>query len=286
MEDLDKEIRNKIEFTFADDDAERHPALDIPPEYELYVTAIDDGRALVNVDFAIADKAPIPELHWLMGIQVEFLNPDVDGFYTEEEEERILEIQEYVIKVMNEEARARFVGSVTYAGTRMFYFYGPDVEYIAPLVGKISSEFNDYDFNYMSDNDGQWSFFFNAIYPTELDMAHIRNRYMVQNLKESGVDLSDEYSIYYYFYFQDGASRVQAAATLTRLGFEVVDDHMYVEELEPMSLGLKMKAKHDLNLMTLTEKTYECFETMEEHIGVYDGWELAPLEDVDTDAWI
>ena len=146
MENLDKEIREKIEFTFADDEAERDPALDIPPQYEMYVTSMDDGRALVNADVAIAEKAPIPALHWLMGIQMEFLDPDIDGFYKEEEEDKILEIQNYIVKVMDEEARARFVGSVTYAGTRMFYFYGPDVEYLAPLVGKIASEYNDYDF--------------------------------------------------------------------------------------------------------------------------------------------
>lgn len=284
MENLDKEIRQKIEFSFADDDAVRDPALDIPPQYELYVTSMDDGRALVNVDVAIGDKAPIPALHWLMGIQIEFLDPDIDGFYKEEEEDKILEIQSYIVKVMDEEARARFVGSVTYAGTRMFYFYGPDVEYLAPLVGKIASEYSDYDFNYMSDNDGGWRFFFDAIYPSEIDMAHIRNRYMVQNLKEAGIDLDHDYSVYYYFYFQDGATRARVATQLQILGFEVIDDHMYEEELEPMSLGLKMLAKHDLNLMTLTEKTYECFEAIEEELAVYDGWELAPAQD--TDAWI
>lgn len=284
MGDLDKEIREKIEFTFADDEAERNPALDIPPQYELYVTSMDDGRALVNVDVAIGDKAPIPDLHWLMGIQMEFLDPDIDGFYKEEEEDKILEIQNYIIRVMDEEARARFVGSVTYAGTRMFYFYGPDVEYLAPLVGKIASEYNEYDFNYMSDNDGGWRFFFDAIYPSEIDMAHIRNRYMVQNLKEAGIDLDHPYSVYYYFYFQDGATRARVASSLQMLGYEVIDDHMYEEELEPMSLGLKMLNKHDLNLMTLTEKTYECFEAIEDGIGIFDGWELAPTED--TDAWI
>ena len=39
-----------------------------------------------------------------------------------------------------------------------------------------------------------------------------------------------------------------------------------------------------INLMTLTEKTYECFEAIEEELAVYDGWELAPAQD--TDAWI
>ena len=285
MEDLDKDIRNKIEFTFEDEEAERDPVLEYPSQFEMYVTSMDDGRALVNVDLAIAEKAPIPALHWMMGIQMEFLNPNEDGFYNEDEEDMIMEIQDYIIKVMNEEARARYVGSVTYAGTRMFYFYGPDVEYVAPLVGKISAEYHDYDFNYTSDNDGNWSFYFNALYPTDLDMAHIRNRYMVQSLVDSGVDIEHEYSVYYYFYFQDGATRARVAADLSLLkGFEIIDDHIYAEAFEPMSLGLKVMAKHDLTLLSLTDKTYDCFEVLGDEIGIFDGWELAPTED--TDSWI
>lgn len=283
MEDK-KDIKNAIEFTTVDTNVERDPSLDIEPHYEMYVTSMDEGRALVQVDLAIGEHAPIPRLHWLMGIQLEILDPDVDGFYTEEEEPMIMEIQNRVIEVMQEEGRCRFVGTVTYAGTRMFYFMGIDENYLAPLVGKLAAEYKDYDFNFMSENDGKWAFYFNALYPTDLDMAHIRNRYMIQNLAKSGVDLKHEYSVYYYFYFQDGASRVQAASQLMLRGFEVIDDHMYVEELEPMSLGLKMRAKHNLELITVTEKTYDCYEVMEEFIGVYDGWELAPTED--TDAWI
>ncbi len=279
----DKEKNNGIEFTVADDE-QREPLIDIEPNFELYVTSMDEGRALVSVDLALTERAPIPQLHWLLGIQLEFLDPDVDGFYTEDEEAMVTEIQERIVGVMEGEGRARYVGAVTYAGTRMFYFYGEDENYLAPLVGKIAAEYRDYDFNFMSDNDGNWNFYFNALYPAEIDIAHIRNRHMVQNLVNNGVDIHHDYSVYYYFYFQDGASRVRAASELELLGFETIDAHAYVEALEPMSLGLKMMARHNLELMTLTEKTYECFETIEKYVAVFDGWELAPAQDTDT--WI
>lgn len=279
----EQEVKNSIEFTVADDE-HREPLIDIKPNFEMYVTSMEEGRALIHVDLALTERAPIPQMHWLLGIQLEFLDPDVDGFYTEDEEAMISEIQQHVIEVMESEGRCRFVGSVTYAGTRMFYFYGEDENYLAPLVGKIAAEYRDYDFNFMSDNDGNWNFYFNALYPSEIDTAHIRNRHMVQNLLESGIDIHKDYSVYYYFYFQDGASRVRAASELEMMGFETIDSHAYIEALEPMSLGLKMMTRHNLELMTLTEKTYDCFELMEKYIGIFDGWELAPAQD--TDSWI
>ena len=286
--DKTNDIKSQIEFTTADTSLERDPVLDIEPQMEIYVSNMEEGKALVNVDMAMINQAPIPRLHWLLGIQLELNDPDEDGFYSKEEEPKIAEMHGHIVEVMQEEGRCRFVGAVTYAGTRMMYFYGLDDNYLAPLVGKLAAEYPDYEFNFMTQNDGKWDFYFNALYPDEQTMAIIRNRYMIQNLVNAGVDIHHDYSVYYFFYFQDGASRAQAAAQLSALGYEVVDDHMYIDEMEPMSLGLQMLAHHNLELLTVTEKTYECFEIMEQYAGVYDGWELAPAEDLadSSDKWI
>lgn len=276
-----EEKNNQIVFTTADDAAPNDdPLMTAPRNYELYVSHMDEGNALVQVDVSLNRLAPVPAYHWLLGIQVEMQNPDMDGFYTEEEAPRLLAIQERVVELLETDGQARYVGTVTYAGTRMLYFYGKDESYLAPLVGNIAAEFSDYDFNFMSENDGPWRFFFSALYPSDLDMMLIRNRHLLENLAEAGLDLRATYPISYYFYFQDGASRAQAAARFAILGYEIIDDHMLVEALEPMSLGLKILARHDLNYETVTEKNYECFEVMEDYIGIFDGWELAPAEDI------
>lgn len=278
--------KNKdIIFTTADDAMPNDDALmTAPRSYELYVSHLDEGNALVQVDVSLMRYAPVPAYHWLLGIQVEMQNPDPDGFYTEEEAPRLLEIQERVIEILESEGQARYVGTVTYGGTRMLYFYGKEESYLAPLVGKIAAEFDDYDFNFMSENDGPWRFYYSALYPGDVDMMLIRNRHVLENLAQAGIDLRATYPVSYYFYFQEGASRAQAAARFAMLGYEIVDDHIIAEDLEPMSLGLKILARHDLNYATVTEKTYECFEVMEEYIGIFDGWELAAAEAVD--GWI
>lgn len=277
---------NKIEFVTGEENIERDALLDIPSQFEIYVSQMDEGKALVNVDLALYGTAPVPRLPWLFGIKIEMQEPDEDGFYTEEEEVRLKEIEARAVHILQEEGYSKFVASLTYDGYRMLYFYGKDENYLPPLVGKIAAEFSDYEFNFMMDKDGSWQFYLDGLYPSDVDLAHIKNRHMIKNLAENGFDLEKEYPVSYYFYFQDGASRGRVASELLMNGFEIIDDKIYVEELEPMPLGLRMMARHRLDYMTVTEKTYECFEALDEMVAIYDGWELSSLDDLKEDEWV
>lgn len=277
---------NKIEFVTGEENIERDALLDIPSQFEIYVSQMDEGKALVNVDLALYGTAPVPRLPWLFGIKIEMQEPDEDGFYTEEEEVRLKEIEARAVHILQEEGYSKFVASLTYDGYRMLYFYGKDENYLPPLVGKIAAEFSDYEFNFMMDKDGSWQFYLDGLYPSDVDLAHIKNRHMIKNLAENGFDLEKEYPVSYYFYFQDGASRGRVASELLMNGFEIIDDKIYVEELEPMPLGLRMLARHRLDYMTVTEKTYECFEALDEMVAIYDGWELSSLDDLKEDEWV
>ncbi|MFM9413829.1 DUF695 domain-containing protein [Peptococcus simiae] len=276
-----KDIKDMITFSTADDQPVRHDKLmDSDRHYELYVTQVDDYNALVQVDLALREIAPVPAYYWLLGIQVEIQDPGEDGFYQAHERDALLSLEKEIVEQMENEGHARFVGSVTYAGTRMMYFYGQDENYLPPIVGGLAAKHSDYEFNFMTEKDGPWRFFFNSLFPSDMDLMHIRNRHMLANLEAAGLDMTATYAVSYYFYFQDGAARAQAAARFQLMGFEIIDDHMYVEALEPMSMGLRIMAHHDLTYATITEKTYDCFEVMEDFIGIFDGWELSPTEDI------
>lgn len=45
----------------------------------------------------------------------------------------------------------------------MLYFYAEDDTYLAGLVGKMASEFSDYEFNYLLEKDAPWNFYFNVV---------------------------------------------------------------------------------------------------------------------------
>lgn len=270
-----KDIKDMISFTTGEEITEQDPIMEIPENKVVYIKGMEDGRAFVEVDLGLAKVAPVPRLHWLLGIQIELQDADEDGFFTEEEKEKLDKICAEIISSLHAEGHCRYAGAVTYAGMHMLYFYGKDESYLPPLVGNIAAKYDEYDINFMSENDGHWAFYYNALYPQDIDMAHIRNREILQQLVNNGWDLDQEYPVYYFFYFQEGPDRAQATALFKLHGFEIVDDHIYDQAFEPMPMGLKIMAKHKLDFMTVTEKTYDVHEIMDAFIGVIDGWEIA-----------
>lgn len=268
------EIRNKIVFTTGEDLGDRHAVLDAEPQIVQLAKAMDVGRAQIEVDLALLNYAPIPMMNWLMGLQIELQEPNEDGHVSEEERDQIEAMKTSFIEIMDEEAHGKYVGTVAYGGMIMVYFYGKDESLLAPLVGSFAAVHDDYDFNFMTENDGQWNFYFNALYPTELEMTLIRNQDILARLYEDGVDLTEPVPVNYYFYFQEGPDRAKCASMFSLEGFEVVDDKAYVESMDPLPMGLHIRMTHPLDPITMAEKTYDIYDIIGDSIAVVDGWDV------------
>lgn len=279
----ERDYEDFIEFTTGLEDEELPELNQMETDWDIYVTYIDDVKALVLVDLAVIKAAPALQYSNLFGIQIGILHPTEDGFYTEEERQRLFDIEDRIAEVYESEAHAKHVATITTDGSRMMYFYAPDDTYLAGLVGKLASEFDDYDFNYLLEKDAPWNFYFNVLYPDLVDLQLIKNRKTVQNLAAAGIDLSKEYEINHWFFFDNGASRSQAKVRLAAKGYEILEDNFYDEMVPGTPFGLHILAKHNLQMETLTEKTYEFFEFIEGFGGIYDGWDLLPDGDPDTD---
>lgn len=274
MTDQNKDIRDKIVFTTGEDLGEKHKIIDAETEIVQLAKAMDVGRAQIEVDLAILNHAPIPTMNWLMGLQIELKDPDDEGHSSEEEASQIEKMKAAFTETMAEEAHAKYVGSVTYGGMVMLYFYGKDESLLPPLVGSFAALYDDYDFNFMTENDGHWNFYFNALYPSELELTLVRNQEILKALYEDGVDLTQEVPVNYYFYFQEGPDRAKAAAMYALQGFEIVDEKIYLEEMEPLPMGLHIRMTHALDPITMAEKTYDIYDVIEESIAVVDGWDV------------
>ena len=138
-----------IEFTTGLEEEELPEINKMAEDWDTYVTLLDDEKALIMVDLEVAKIAPVLAYKHLLGIQFAFKNPTEDGFYTAEEQDRLFEIEDRISQVYRDEAHAKHVASITTGGARMMYFYADDDTYLAGLVGKMASEFSDYEFNYL-----------------------------------------------------------------------------------------------------------------------------------------
>lgn len=279
----EKEMKDLIEFTTGAALPEEVSQNELPSEWDLYVTMIDDERALILLDLSLARVAPLFKYNLLLGVQVGINNPTEDGFYSDEEQPKLFEIEDRVEAIFTLEGGCKYVATITTGGARMMYFYGQDETYWPSLVGKVAAEFGDYEFNYLIEQDAHWNFYYDVLYPGLMEMQLMKNRAMLKNLQEMGEDLEEVREVSHWYFFTNGAARRQAAVRLMSKGFEILDDNFYEEKIEEYPYGLRVLTKHSLTFEVLSEVTYEAYEFIEEFDGVYDGWDIIP--DGDSDTW-
>ncbi len=272
-----------IEFTTGLEEEELPELNKMEEDWDLYLTYLDDEKALIMIDLAVARVAPVLSYHYLFGVQFAILHPTEDGFYTDAEQERIFAIEDRIADVYRDEAHAKHVASVTMSGARMLYFYAESDEFLAGLVGKIASEFPDYEFNYLLEQDAPWNFYFNVLYPSPLDLQIMKNRQMLKLMKEHGEDLTQVREVTHWFYFDNGASRKQAEVRLQDGGCEILDDNFFDEQIPGYNFGLRVLMRHNMTMETMLEVTYALFDFIEQYDGIYDGWDIIPDGDPETD---
>lgn len=280
----DKELRELIEFTTGEMPEEEAVQTNLPTEWDMYVTYLDEAKALILLDLSLAKIAPIFKYNQLFGVQIAINNPTEDGFYEASEQERLFEVEDRVEEIFTKEAGCRFVATVTTGGARMMYFYAKDSNILPSLVGKVAAECNDYQFNYMIEQDAHWDFYYNVLYPSVMDLQLMKNRHVIKQMADAGEDMESDREVIHWYFFANGAARRQAQVLLMSQGAEILDDNFYEEKMNEYPFGLKIMFKHPLNLEAMTEKTYEAYEFMEKFDGIYDGWELA--FDGDVEEWI
>lgn len=279
----DERRESFIEFTTGLEEEALPEVLTMETDWDMYVTVIDDEKALVMVDMAAIRVAPIIKFSNLLGIQIAIQHPTEDGFYQESERDTLFGIEDRIEDVFKAEAHAKHIATITSGGSRMLYFYAEDDTYLAGLVGKIAAEYGNYQFNYLLEKDAPWNFYFNVVYPSNVEFQIMKNRKVIQNMAKAGADLSEEYEVNHWFFFDNGASRGQAKVRLMALGYEILEDNFYNENVPGTPFGLHVLGKHNLEIETITELTYDLFDLAEEFQGIYDGWEVLPDGDPETD---
>lgn len=281
----EQELKDFIEFTTGAPMEEAPEEVEVPSEWDMYITYLDEAKALILLDLSYAKIAPVFGYHQMFGVQITINNPTEEGFYTEEEQPKLFTVEDRVEAVFTQEAGCKFVATVTTGGTRMMYFYAKDSNILPALVGKIAAEHKDYQFNYMIQPDAPWNFYYSVLYPSVMELQLMKNRHMVKQMEEAGEDMQSDREVCHWFFFGNGAARRQAGVRLMAKGYEIIDDNFYEEKLNEYPYGMRVAIKHPLNLEALNEQTYDHYDFIEAYDGVYDGWELMPDGDK-TDEWV
>lgn len=256
------------------DSGQNQPLAD-EDHWEIYVTYVDEQPAVILVDIAVSRIAPIAKMPCLAWIWVYIRNPDNEGFPSDDENDRLNDIEDALTESLNS-ADFKYVGRVTTDGRREFYFYTEAVNQFRELatmtMKSVGMQFaTDYEFEIDETDDDEWRHYWDVLYPTPEDFQQIRNQHVLNQLEQAGDTLTEPRPLDHFANFRNEEDRAAFIAAAEALGFEAVSRPVRAENEEfPYSVGLLRVDAVDPE--TVDRITFELWELASNHNGEYDGW--------------
>jgi len=166
-----------------------------------------------------------------------------------------------------------FVGRITTAGRREFYFYGDDPTRCEDAISRTMRRHPAYRFDLGNKRDELWSHYLDLLYPSPEEFQRIKNRRVVEVLEQRGDQVAKARPVSHWAYFATPEARNAFLAEVTRRGFTIVDGSTDAGEPSPNPYGVTLEKVDSVD--QIDDVTIELFRLARSHDGVYDGWEAA-----------
>ena len=145
-------------------------------DWDFYRCNVNDQVSSVYTDMELVNAAPIdylPILHWLW-IRLRFA--DDRGLSTDEEFDSLCSYEDELCRTLLKSDDVVFVGRITGAGRREFYFYTTEKFDFDHQVDEVLSNRSEYQYQIGSKRDADWKQYLDLLYPGEHGLEQIKRR--------------------------------------------------------------------------------------------------------------
>ncbi len=239
--------------------------------WESYLCRVNDQAASVFVDLGIGSQAPGKSRPYLLWIWVEMLKPRPDGLSSREEAEILWKLEDSLVSPVCTKLSAVFVGRITNAGRREFYFYVPKAPEDASAITEALTTLPTYSFDWGSKDDAAWTQYFSVLYPSPEEFQQINNRKVLDTLREHGDSLQEPREVRHWIYFNTAEDRDRFILEIGNLRYEIENESEDPKKDHPFGVCVKRDDFVDSN--SIDAAVVELFRLAEESRGFYDGWE-------------
>ncbi|PQO44032.1 DUF695 domain-containing protein [Blastopirellula marina] len=241
--------------------------------WDSYPFMADDAPGTNLVDLGIAEVAPIAELGEIAYLQLTLCKPTEDGLSSDEEFERLCEVEDALTAAGQELGNVINVGRTTTAGNRTFYFYTANGAAAEECLTQAMTAFAEYEFKVGFQDDPQWSIYTEFLYPNDFQMKLIQNSRVLRQLEEAGDNFEIPRHVAHWIYFANAAGRDKFRQAVEAEGFELVEQHDQAEG--DLALALCVRNMTTIDFPTIFDLVMELSELAEACQGEYDGWETS-----------
>ncbi|QCR21396.1 DUF695 domain-containing protein [Pontibacter sp. SGAir0037] len=251
------------------------------PDWEVYFCELDEKPASISVDLALEEQAPLEDKPQVFELVVGCRTSDEDGFPTDEAEWDLLgEMEDALVQQLVGSLGATFVGKTLNDGKRTFYFYSNHEALLEVFAGNVMQQFTGYEFNANTQEDKDWSLYFDFLYPEPTVMQTIQNGRLIRHMQEQGDQSHIPRKITHVLYFTDEEQQDRFLEEAEGYGYSL--EEKIIEEntpYAPFQLLLSKVSKADE--ASVNEASIELWILAEEYNGQYDGWEAGLVKEND-----
>lgn len=247
-------------------------------DWDIYFCEIDNRHAAINIDLAWGNKAPLEVYSNLLTLSIELKTTGDEGFPTEEELKLVNTYSLEVEKVLFKNIEGLLVGTIVTTGTfDMAYYFPPEhLDKAKNIIQEKMSSFDEYVYHVSIEEDEDWRFYFDVLYPSEEEYHLMKNRGAISRLAENGEDLSISRPISHWIHFQNADERALFIKEVEEKGFTVKDTE-FKDFMPEYPFHLLIEREDNLEFESIDRLTLLLLEKCERRNARYYGWETISL---------
>lgn len=253
------------------------------PDFDTYLTLVEEAPASFVVDLAAAQHAPLDSHPVRVQVRLTLQAPTEDGMPTPHESPLLHALEDRVTEGLAEHMGGIFVGHEISRGYLHVVAYCPRnrVGDEATLIDWLDDD--GYEVAWLASDDPGWDMYFEHMYPSVWEMRTIWNRRLLARLEDHGDDLERARPIDHFAYFRGPEPAAAAAKALEKAGFLVDPPHRSEddERKSPAVWTVEFHRDDALADGRADAVSLEIMELIDPHDGDYDGWGCAVVAATD-----
>jgi regulator of RNase E activity RraB len=238
-------------------------------EWEFYLGKMDENIASFFLNFWYEDRAPLRGFSELGCVSIKMKSPGSFGMGTDTDFEALRQLDNDISGALFKRIGSHFVGRIRSGGQWNLYYYSRPGSGFEEIVRKVMSELPAYEYKLITKTDPDWDFYRKTLLPDAEKKQWLKDRLVVEKLKENNDDLSKPRPVDHFAYFISRKDREAFITAIGKLGFVIANR---TDGKGDILFGVEFKRTDPVNLDAIHTVVMKLKQLAERHNGEYDGW--------------
>lgn len=245
-----------------------HQIPEIPQEWDFYLCRIEDKPASIRLNLALRNVAPLEDFPFQASFFVKMQNPDENGMSSNEEYPILCDIED-AIHETTEAMGVINVGVIKSDGALEICMFAQNVDNLEDTCRSVLAEkFPEYLSKFSIQEDPEWDFYFNFLFPDQYYFQQMMNRRVVYQLEQQGDQLETPREIDHWLYFASEEECNKYVKEVENQGYKIVSKDKIENENTPYQLHIsRSDAPSEID-----EAVWQLLDILKHFDAYYDGW--------------